>query len=350
LLLAAALLGCKYQPKIRAGVIACQPEGPACPAPYVCVLKAEGDRKGLCDYAPADADVDPVMPDARAPGPARDAGADVAVVVADAAADQASPPDLAIDLPVTVEVAPPLPPDAGPELKPDALACPSERGPPMTKVGSFCIDSTEVTNAQYKVFLDDSKVDLLHQPEQCKAVNASFVPTTENGGGLNVTTRADHPVVNVDWCDAYAYCQWAGKRLCGSIGGGPLEVGAAPVPSISQWSWACTRGGLYSFPYGTTVRSGVCNVARPDTGGPYTVPVMSKRLCQGGYDGMFDMVGNVEEWVDVCRKDPMRGNQTVCGLMGGSYTIKEVDGRCDEFYDDPMMDHWIGRGFRCCAP
>src|SRR4051812_50153524 len=67
-LLAAALLGCKYQPKIRAGVIACEP-GSACPAPYVCVVKAEGDSQGLCDLAPGDADVQ-VAVDA-APVPAR---------------------------------------------------------------------------------------------------------------------------------------------------------------------------------------------------------------------------------------------------------------------------------------
>jgi hypothetical protein len=44
---------------------------------------------------------------------------------------------------------------------------------------------------------------------------------------------------------------------------------------------------------------------------------MSKRLCQGGFDNIYDMVGNVEEWVDFCRRDPMRGNMLVCGVMGG---------------------------------
>jgi hypothetical protein len=98
-LLAAAFLGCKYQPKIRAGVIACDPGGVACPAPYVCVVKAEGDPHGLCDLPSADAGVVPPAPDAKAPP--RDTGADVAVV--DAAADQAPPADLAADLSVPAE-------------------------------------------------------------------------------------------------------------------------------------------------------------------------------------------------------------------------------------------------------
>jgi formylglycine-generating enzyme required for sulfatase activity len=345
-LLAAAFLGCKYQPKIRAGVIACDPGGVACPAPYVCVVKAEGDPHGLCDLPPADAGVVPPAPDAKAPAPMRDAGADGAV---DAASDQASPADLAADLSAPAEGPGPLPPDAGADLAPDALECPSGKGPSMIKVGSFCIDSTEVTNAQYKPFVDDPSVNLMQQPEECKGVNASFIPSTSDGGGLNVTTRADHPVVNVDWCDAWAYCRWAGKRLCGAIGGGPLQAGAAAVPGASQWAWSCTRGGAFTYPYGTTVKTGLCNLERSEF--PInTVPVMSKRLCQGGFDNIYDMVGNVEEWVDFCRRDPMRGNMLVCGVMGGPYTSKALDARCDEFYDDPMLDHWIARGFRCCAP
>ena len=37
-------------------------------------------------------------------------------------------------------------------------------------------------------------------------------------------SRQDYPVVNVSWCDAYAYCASHEKRLCGKVGGGALEV------------------------------------------------------------------------------------------------------------------------------
>ena len=45
-----------------------------------------------------------------------------------------------------------------------------------------------------------------------------------------------HPIVWVDWCDAYAYCKGVGKRLCGAIGGGPVDfhTGYADT-NQSQW-------------------------------------------------------------------------------------------------------------------
>jgi sulfatase modifying factor 1 len=357
-LILAAVAGCEYSPEIRPGVIACEVDGPPCPRPYTCVVQFEPGR-GLCDlpHAVADAGTEP-PPDAREPGrpDVRVMGSEEAGTVAPDAAPPDAPgaPDApAADVPVPPDTSLP-PPDVAPavDVPPDAaLVCPHGRGPDMVKIGgavSFCIDSTEVTNRQYKVFLDDPGADLFLQPEVCRGMNDGYAPTSSDGGGLNVTTRAEHPVVNVDWCDAYAFCKWAGKRLCGSIAGGPLVAGAAAVPTISQWAHACTGGGTYSYPYGLSFNPAACNINRPEF--PVnTVPVQTKLGCVGGFKGIYDMVGNVEEWVDFCRMDPLEG--WVCGVIGGPYTAKNsTEAQCSEFYDDPMIDHWVARGFRCCAP
>jgi formylglycine-generating enzyme required for sulfatase activity len=355
LFVAAVLTGCEYHPHIRAGVIACEVDGPSCPPPYVCVPRSELETHGLCDLPPADAS--PKQPeDARVtarndagPGDLSPAGGEVlpdAAPLADVPPADLAPPDLA-----PPDVPAPPPPDAAPDTAPDtSYVCPRGRGPDMVNVGSavpFCIDTTEVTNLQYKAFLDDPKIDLSLEPEVCRTRNDGYAPTSSDGGGLNVTTRADHPVVNVDWCDAYAFCKWAGKRLCGTIGGGALAPGAATVPSVSQWAHACTRGGVNSYPYGLIFNKAACNIGRPEF--PInTVPVGSKKGCVGGYVGMFDMVGNVEEWVDFCRMDPAEG--WVCGVIGSPYTASDAEATCQGFYDDPMIDHWVARGFRCCAP
>src|SRR5438874_1946147 len=94
-----------------------------------------------------------------------------------------------------------------PHVPSAAVACDPGRGPEMVHAGEFCIDSTEVTNRQYLAFLEEA--DLTKQPPGCAAMNPSFVP-------LNVEAawppagREDHPVVNVDWCDAASFCQWSG--------------------------------------------------------------------------------------------------------------------------------------------
>ena len=352
----AALSSCKYNPKIHAGVIECDPDGPRCPAPYQCVRESELDSHGLCDL-PSGAVADATAAggeDGRAPAVDQRA-ADLAATppvdgpIADLppsppALDGGATPDApAADAALVPDGSAPRQPDAAP----DAQLCPPPgRGPDMVSAGAFCIDSTEVTNLQYKAFLDDPASRQLVQPPGC-GPNDSYLPDPSNGGGLNVTSRADHPVVNVDWCDAAMFCKWAGKRLCGKIGGGALVPGTAAEYSVSQWMFACTRGGTQIFPYGPTARPGSCNVARASL--PInTVPVKSKSKCVGGYEQIFDMVGNAEEWIDLCRVDPVRGE--VCGYLGGSYTSAESDANCDNFYEDPRLNQWRSRSFRCCAP
>src|SRR6185437_5545544 len=108
-------------------------------------------------------------------------------------------------------------------------------------------------------------------------------------------TKGSDPVVCVDWCDAQAYCAWAGKRLCGAIGGGPATTYGDP--NESQWYNACSNGGTTSFPYGNDYVAGDCN------GGATVAAVGTTPGCQGltsPYFGIFDMSGNVKEWEDHC--------------------------------------------------
>lgn len=351
---AAALVGCTYSPKIRPGIIECQSDGPPCPAPYACVMASETSTRGVCDLADGATDDAPIETTTDVDGDAGERG-DVpmeAAAVVDTGRDADAPPGDAV---VDADAAPPdIPadrPDAAPDSGSDGYVCPSGRGPQMVNVSTnvaICIDSTEVTNLQYKAFLDDPSVNALLQPEICRNRNDGYAPVDIDGGGLNVATRAQHPVVNVDWCDAAAFCKWSGKRLCGAITGGPLQPAAANVATHSQWAHACTQGGAKRYPYDGPFDATACNIGFSDETPINTVPVGSKSSCVGGYPGIYDMVGNVEEWIDFCHVHPVDG--VVCGVTSSPYTSNDFEAQCASFYDDPITDTWVARGFRCCAP
>jgi formylglycine-generating enzyme required for sulfatase activity len=98
----------------------------------------------------------------------------------------------------------------------------------------FWIDSTEVTRAQYRAWLQ-TKPTYGGQPAEC-SWNDDYTPGCHWPAG----EEPNHPVVCVDWCDAYAYCQGVGKRLCGKIGGGPNGIDDYADATKSQWYYACS--------------------------------------------------------------------------------------------------------------
>lgn len=206
------------------------------------------------------------------------------------------------------------------------------RGPTMVRVGSFYVDSTEVTVGHYLGFLDARREDTDGQPGVC-SWNTSFYDGTPSNPD-------NFPITNVDWCDARAFCAWAGKRLCGAIGGGAVENADALEPSKSQWMLACGGENGASHPAGGDPND--CN----STSGGGLRAVGSTATCEGFFPGLFDLEGNAAEWIDSCASET--GAEDICYLVGGSH----IDSKsyCTEYYDEwPRNDFATPWGFRCCS-
>ncbi len=264
--------------------------------------------------------------------------------------------DATTDDGATSDGSPPTP-DGGDGGPPSAdggdAACPSGLpGPALVRASDFCIDSTEVTKAQYAKFLgalgdggigDGGVPDAggaLVVPPECsyKKVAADLLPST-----WDPTTNALRPVTYVDWCDAALYCRWTGKHLCGRRAGGPLDWSEAANSTKNAWYAACSQEGLRTWAYGANWDPTKCRV---DDNGQKPADVASYAQCVGGYPGLFDMTGNVGEWVDQC-DGPARGDS--CKILGGDYGTNDDDSRCDARQDrhrDNAANDWVG--FRCC--
>ncbi len=130
-------------------------------------------------------------------------------------------------------------------------------------VSAFWMDLHEVTVGQYQRF--------------CRATNRKLPPPSHHGW------EDRHPVSNVTWDDAAAYCQWAGRRL----------------PTEAEWVKAA-RGGRegQAYVWGTQwppPRGGgnFGSIDGYDDGYAGVAPVGS--FAPNGY-GLFDLAGNVWEW------------------------------------------------------
>lgn len=137
------------------------------------------------------------------------------------------------------------------------------------------------------------------------ADNLEVVIRIPHGIPFGCPTPITPSCVCVDWCDAKAFCEARGHRLCSRIGGGVLPYEFAGQADISQWSNACSSGGVFDFVYGREFKEGACNTFVDDI--PKTVPVGSYPGCQSavpGHEGVFDLLGNAGEWGQASLFDP----------------------------------------------
>lgn len=153
------------------------------------------------------------------------------------------------------------------------------------------------------------------------------------------------PRASVNFCDAVTYCAWAGKRLCGKIGGGGNLKGDYADRTKSQWYRACVGETVRKYPYGDFYDSAKCATeSLPLLPAPKSFP-----NCHGvekGYDLVFDLSGSVDEWEDSCATTAP-GPTTSCRARGGSIGERTV-ASCDLARETAAKDRYAGVGFRCC--
>jgi sulfatase modifying factor 1 len=193
----------------------------------------------------------------------------------------------------------------------------------LVYVDGFWMDRTEVTNAQFARFVNETHYVTIAErqpdprdfpgvpPDQLKPFSPVFTPPAgpvdlhdpsqwwqpvagadwrhPEGPHSSIDGRENHPVVHVCWFDAVAYAEWAGKRL----------------PTEAEWEFAA-RGGLDRKPYcwGDGLmpdgkhQANIWQGHFPDDntiedGFRGTAPVAS--FPPNGH-GLYDMAGNAWEW------------------------------------------------------
>ena len=219
-------------------------------------------------------------------------------------------------------------------------ACSSSESPQHTvTLAAYYMDVTEVTVAAYMKCVDAGKCT---KPSICSG-HATY----------GVVGKAQHPVNCVKWTQADAYCKWTDAK--------------GRLPTEAEWEKAA-RGGLDGKQYPWGDQTPTCTPGQPNTVvwssggngcGKASTWAVGTGSSKNGY-GLYDMSGNVWEWVNDWYSGSYYGASPASNPTGpASGSVRVVRGggfyyfnpavlRASvrgDFYDPSAYD--VGLGFRC---
>ena len=180
---------------------------------------------------------------------------------------------------------------------------------------AFAVSRHEVTRAQYEAFVAATR----------RTVGGDCLTDRNERGNWVVDAKTtfrdpgfaqadDHPVACVSWDDAKAYVDWLNTRI---------EGGGYRLPTEVEWEYVARAGATRNavYPWGDDPARGcafangfdataTAHYARMDTSAyedydpmPCSDALLNTArvgsLAPNGF-GVYDMIGNVSEWVDDC--------------------------------------------------
>jgi formylglycine-generating enzyme required for sulfatase activity len=212
---------------------------------------------------------------------------------------------------------------------------------------AFWIDKTEVTNARFEKF-----VAATNYRTDAEKAGTGWVYTESGWGEVegadwrhpsgpdsDIADKANHPVVQVSWNDAKAYCEWAGARL----------------PTEAEWEKAARGTDGRTYPWGNEWDAEKVNSWEQ---GPGTTTAVGSYPAGASPYGALDMAGNVYEWAadwydeGYYTSSPERNptgpdSRTYRVLRGGSWYSPHYSARCANRDGDAPCDVDHDVGFRC---
>jgi len=178
------------------------------------------------------------------------------------------------------------------------------------EVAAFSIDKTEVTVSAYQNCVNAGR---------CSEPGTGIFGAGSCNWGAPV--REQHPINCVDWHQALAYCEWAGKRL----------------PTEAEWEKAARGTDGRKYPWGNGAPS--CDKAIFSGCGSGTQAVGDRSSGASPY-GALDMSGNVYEWT---AGEYAEGHS----LRGGSWHYDPGGARASYRAGVVPGTRYPGIGFRC---
>ena len=146
------------------------------------------------------------------------------------------------------------------------------------RIESFEMSKYEVTFEEYDAFTDATGRERAY----------------DQGWG-----RGRRPIINVSWHDAVAYTQWLSSQTGESY----------RLPSEAEWEYAARAGSTTKYSWGNDIgrNRANCDGCGSRWDDEKTAPVGSFRANRWG---LYDVHGNVGEWVKDCYNDSYRGAPT----------------------------------------